>query len=870
MKKLLFAGMAVTVAVGVFAEDVKTNVWIKVDGSGSWSNAANWENGEKPAADGSSFVVISNNLTASAANFTVTVDEDASVRGIRYLQGGAANRHPTLSVASEKTLTIGRDGIYGQHWGTTFNDTGDTNHGRQLDITGDGTVVLAESQTWQDWLNGGGNGDWICSVSCNLKADASVNWLVAGMKHTISGGSFEEFFATTYPQKSVCMSGAENFSQLPRIVLCDTNCCGSAALTAANPRLSFVHKKGGAGYVDSEIVWDCGNTTAVQPNFMVTQNCPTNENQTVFRGKWSGKCRGYNGVAFVGNGYQYSNGHMFQTRFEGMFRPSTCQWWFDNDMSELELLPQKITEGNNTVQLNDVIFVLKHENAWKDKSFFIQKGRSGRLKGILTTNGRNFTNSVNVYEWPSPTGATALFGIAEAGYAEFGKLTIGRENNLGEKPVWLYAADGGTVRFNSGFSYSGPYSGHCLPYQIWGGGTVIMSANQPSLTLKNTNAPFYVRDGRLVVGGPQGGGQHTYGVNASDVMVGVSHPSTIAVRALEMEVISATYSADFQKLTFSSVRKPDGVTLEPGDRVLVNIPTDNTAPKYNGVYVVGEDTKVWTRAPEMNDPGQCAPDIRVTVAEGATFGGTSWFLHNETRRWCDIHDKPYTLTFNNADYCVAFLQEPHANPEVALLLESGRTLTNKVDVVDNQSTGASILGAYDEDQTSQFTGPITITKSAVTLTAPAGSTCSFLGTMAGTVAVTKTGAGTVVVNPSDENLTITNLTVAAGALAVASARLDAGLKAADFAFTDGAVAELKLSGDIDLADWTFTVTGLEKPADQHHPPTFDFKVTSADGTVTGTPAVVLSGDGARNWKAVNKDGVWQIRYEKPGLMVLFW
>lgn len=859
MKKLM-----VTVVLGLIFgawADVRTNVWINVSSNGNWSDAANWENGEKPTADGSSFVIISNNLTSSAVYFTVIVDENASVRGIRYLQGGALVKNPTLSVSSGKTLTIGKDGIYGQHWGPTFNATEST-HGRQMNVTGQGTVVLAESQSWQDWLNGVANSDWICNISCNLAASKSVNWLIGGMKHTIGAGSSENFFATTYLQKSVCLSGAENFSCLPKIVLSDTNCFNNAALTADEPNLSFAHTKGGTGYVDSEIVWDCGNATSVTPIFRVTQNIPTNENKTVFRGKWSGKCRGYAGVGFYGNGYQ-QGGHWINGTYDGMFRPSACQWWFDNDMSELELLPQNITSGNKSLQFNDVIFVLKHENAWKNVEFFVQKGRCGRLKGILTTNGRNFSNSVSVYQWQYPMGATALFGIAEPGYSEFnGSLQIGLNGDNGEKPVWLYAHDGGTVRFASMFVYTGG-AAHFLPYQVWGGGTVVMSANQ--ILFPNGRAPFYVRDGRLVVGGSG----NTYGINSSDVMVGVSHPSTIAVRALEMEVFSATYSGDYQTLTLSSVRKPDGVTLAPGDKVLVNIPTDNTAPKYNGIYVVGVDTKVWTRAPEMNDPAQCAPDIRVTVAEGATFGGTSWFLHNESRRWCDIHSQPYTLTFNSADYCVAFLQEPHVNPDVALLLESGRTLTNKVDVVDNQSTGASILGAYDEGTTSQFTGPITITKSAVTLTAPSGSTCSFLGMMTGTVAVVKTGAGAVIVNPSDENLTITNLAVASGTLAVPAARLKSGLRSAEFAFTDGATAELNLSGDVDLDGWKFTVTGLAKPEDRDNPPTFDFKVTSSDGTVAGTPTIVLEGSEIRNWSVAKRGDVWQVRFTKPGMMLIF-
>lgn len=182
MKKLVSV-LAASVCLAAVA-DVTTNVWIKVDGSGNWSDAANWENGEKPAADGSSFVIISNDLTSSAVNYTITVDEDASVRGIRYLQSGKANTKPTLSVSTGKTLTIGKDGIYGQQNGA-FNST-DSTKGRQMDIKGH--VVLADTQIWQDHINGVGHGDWVSTFSGDLTAAASVNWVLTGMKHTISSG----------------------------------------------------------------------------------------------------------------------------------------------------------------------------------------------------------------------------------------------------------------------------------------------------------------------------------------------------------------------------------------------------------------------------------------------------------------------------------------------------------------------------------------------------------------------------------------------------------------------------------------------------------------------------------------------------------
>jgi len=201
-----------------------------------------------------------------------------------------------------------------------------------------------------------------------------------------------------------------------------------------------------------------------------------------------------------------------------------------------------------------------------------------------------------------------------------------------------------------------------------------------------------------------------------------------------------------------------------------------------------------------------------------------------------------------------------------LLVEGTRSFPNKVTVVDNQSTGISELGAYTENTTVSFTGPITIEKSAVTFTAPFEAACSFTGAVTGEVAVAKSGAGEVVLAPTDGDFTVTHVTVAAGRLTLAPALLKNDLKTACFDWSSGASAELNFTGDIDLLDWSIELKGVPagKIAKGEEPEPFSFSILST-GTVTGTPTI--TGIPESRWSLSGASGQYTLSYVRSGLIL---
>ena len=88
MKSLSFAIIqAAAIAATCSAE---TRTWITVGSDGSWSDVANWEGGAKPAPDGSSDVVISNNVSSASVSRKIIVNEDASVKSLCLMRGATA------------------------------------------------------------------------------------------------------------------------------------------------------------------------------------------------------------------------------------------------------------------------------------------------------------------------------------------------------------------------------------------------------------------------------------------------------------------------------------------------------------------------------------------------------------------------------------------------------------------------------------------------------------------------------------------------------------------------------------------------------------------------------------------------------------
>ncbi len=862
-----------------------TNTWITLDSDGTWSDTSNWKGGAKPAADGTVDVVISNDTVSASVNRTITVDEAVNINSLYLWQGKTAAKKDTFAGAGP--MTIGAGGVSSRNYlYPTAPTTGVQTYGRPPCF--ECPVVLGASQVWQTSYDGQINSDWCSEIKCDITGGETVDWMLTGSKWRFMRGSSEGFYGTAWPQRVVLFYGTNQFNRLgSKIVICDTNCFDSA-FTKPDPTLVFFHTASGTGIVESAIHFDSTNSTSVAPIIKVTQLEPSFENTTVFRGKWTGALRGYNGFSLNPNGNRYNIGMVSGDSNEsGMFRPETCVWRFENDTSELTVEKQNLTGGNKYIRIIGNIFVLAGDNAFGpgnnlwDAGFYVQSGRPNRLAGILTTNGRtlnpnNKNAGIQIGQVNYPNGNVMLVGIAEAGYAEGRRINMdgAHASNGGEVPLWFYAVPGGTYRQTDGFVYNG--SGvRYLPFQIWGGGTVIISAtSHNSDVLVNNGSPVWVRDGRLVVGGTAA----THGIRYADVQVGVNHPKSFTVKAMEMSAISGspTYSSDYMTLTFKTAPTPDGVTLSVGDRVLLNCPTTTGTSGYarfNGIWEVTDD-KEWTRIDDLNEADECLPDIRVDVESGTRWAGTRWFLMNEPYRICQRLGQDTTLTFDTADYCLAFFQDVHPNPDVSLLLEGDRTLTNLVTVVDNQSTGKSELGGFTTNSTPSFTGPISITKPVLTLTANTNSTVTFSGEMSGTVGLSKIGAGDVVLSPSDANLSVTNLTLASGKLSIASTLLAYGVDEAEFAYGGGETATLELTGDVDLSGWTLNVTGLYRPesGEVELPKPFTIAVSSSDGTVSGTPTICLVGD-ARDtayWAASPLGGnVWRVSCRKPGLIVVF-
>ena len=508
--------------------------------------------------------------------------------------------------------------------------------------------------------------------------------------------------------------------------------------------------------------------------------------------------------------------------------------------------------------------------------FYVNKGRPNRLQGLMCADGMTFKSpyiqhaEVNLASGPSAFAAIQNYGIMEPGSCTYDMVVFRAEGmktaNGGEMPIWIYNVPGGTSYFKRILTAIDSGGIRQLPLNIWGGGTAVFDMTASSGYFEPGHFPIWIRDGALVA-------TKTGSVGTSRIQLGVPHPAAFTVRAMTMARPPVNDRAyDTKTLTFSKAFAPDGVTLATGDKVLVNVPNGDKG-MYNGIYEV-TDSLNWTRIEELDEGSEVVPDIRVSVAEGTLWAGTTWFLVNEVYHVRERFPSTALQDFNNKDYCLAFFQERDPDMDVSFLTENETVIQSAITVPENQSAGRSILGGRTAHK-SGFSGAISATKRTLTFTAAEGGTVTVSGVVSATNGIEKIGDGEVVIAASAlggdaENPTyvVTNLMLSAGRLTLPSAALAAKLCSAEFAFTDGATAELNLSGDVDLDGWTFTVTGLAKPEDKDNPPTFAFKVTSADGTVTGTPTVVLTGTDPRNWSASEKDGVWQVRYTKPGLLIL--
>jgi autotransporter-associated beta strand protein len=207
-------------------------------------------------------------------------------------------------------------------------------------------------------------------------------------------------------------------------------------------------------------------------------------------------------------------------------------------------------------------------------------------------------------------------------------------------------------------------------------------------------------------------------------------------------------------------------------------------------------------------------------------GGRAFFLFNRE----EIAYAPLVMnsTANNTFAYFGFNDEPAVNPDVALLAAAAVTVSNKVVVSDNLSSGTSTLGGSTAEA-SLFLGDITLNRD-VQLTAAAGGTATFSGAFSGTGSIIKTGAGTVVLAAapaSTGRFTVREGTLAiqghhtlTNELTIAANPDNAGMLAVGGSLTldPGAQLTLSVTGTLDitrpyytLVTWTTARTGSFTP-----------------------------------------------------------
>ncbi len=86
-------------------------------------------------------------------------------------------------------------------------------------------------------------------------------------------------------------------------------------------------------------------------------------------------------------------------------------------------------------------------------------------------------------------------------------------------------------------------------------------------------------------------------------------------------MITATRAATQSNIILNGEQQVDGISLVPGDRVLVR---SQTLSEENGIYLVQEDA--WVRAPDFDDPAEIKTGSIVPVIEGLSSQETFWDL----------------------------------------------------------------------------------------------------------------------------------------------------------------------------------------------------------------------------------------------------
>jgi len=822
MKTMRACGLALLVGwlfLEASSASATTHTWTNVfvnNATYNWSGAANWDSAGVPANDGTADVVFSNNLAAADFGYTVTVDAPwagttGAVRSLTFLAGNKENSNNTLVPgAGVQALSIGEGGV--------MLDTNRVRAARNFNIN----LHLAASQKWfiemKDWAFD----NRILTINKDLSSPPDVNWTLGGRTRThFAAGSSTNFLGQVILNGYAMFATTNQYGRFganPVIVNNSSNLV--AAESFAMPKLVFNDLSVGPVALQNAFVLELTNTTTMLE--MNIGGGPSAASGTGTTLDMTNSISGWISSKTLST-IRFQSGYpLWDSRYVWKISGNNSSWQG----------PTNPVMQNTGIDIARTCFVINgpHALGTNNSLAIIAGPRNNRLTGaptsILATDGITVNSSILVpIANQSMTGnrnpqAPVAFGLSGTGSVTFaGPIrveSVGTSNLQSEVHMLRFTApSNGLARFTGNISDGGA-NNFGTPMQVLGLGDV---------GLYGTNTAFrsqtLIRSGRLLLGSSVAISTNVP-INLGDR---VSFPAGGGVRVATVLPLDKLHSTPWLDGTFFFTAAPtvDGVVPVVGDRVLVK--DENASPHRHGIYTVTSYTN-WSRAVDLNEASEFVYGLRVLATAGTVNAGRAFFLFNRE----EIAYAPLVMnsTANNTFAYFGFNDEPAANPDVALLTAAAVTVSNKVVVSDNLSSGTSTLGGTTA-QSSLFLGDITLNRD-VQLTAATGGTATFSGAFSGLGGIIKTAAGTVVLTAAPAstgcftvqegtleiqgNLTLTNeLTIAANP--EGSGKLEVG---GSLTLDPGAQLTLSVTGTLDstrpyytLMTWTTTRTGSFAP-----------------------------------------------------------
>lgn len=785
--------------------------------------------------------------------------------------------------------------LFSQKWPFEIGTGGMTAEGTFGSFTG--TFSLLGSQSWRQKT--ACSGSTYSGFNGSVAAGSDATWTIAGVSRFVfNGGTCDQYFAKTYSNAGLFLSGTNQFNRFGTQLLTLTS--DTVDDLPSCPRLVFYYPTGNNGAVDVN--------TPLALDFKV-QNSQSTYN-------WIGLACDGSGADMLVNLTQPITGQVghrqlylgqtgnhgyfqYYTRYIdiGLFRGDQQRLVFSGDNTGL--VPVGSEERKQI--LVGTIVSAAHQNALgaDNAAFDFQfcpgrfNGCSGVLfRGIVGLTARNGAAvGANLTSYPNhSTGAnmasghmfTVLIGTDDGGKSTFSGTyaPVDANDNLAKTFNYAYTPE---VRLTAGKGGEARFTGalrlYCL-HEVSGLGDVVL-ANEGNVTSADTKEyGFPVRSGRLVFAADNVATNHQG--SAEMIRLGGKVPAKYKVRCMsEVAWLKADLGNAWPVLsngddthvnnvvTFTSAPATlDGVAYGPGDVVLVNttLSTRGTAVTLNGVWKVSENRNVWQRVDWLDEDEEVwnGHGIRVLVQEGEKFGGRSFFFapHEE---FANKEKEDNYFHFKKTDWLryLCFHDEAANEPDVGFMAEGPRTIKNDIEVVDNKSSGKSEIGGTTADAAT-FSGKVSCYKDALTVSAVAGGKVTFTGVVMNmdgvATALTKEGAGIVDLR-SAKTLTLDgDITLKGGELEVPSAFV--GDKNLTFAWVDDATGKLSVTGDFDLSGRTINFSGFPEELAANA----KWTIASAAGTLAGTPTPTGL---PAHWSVEKVGNDLVLGYTKPGLMLIF-